>query len=141
MFDTNLIYSRVIGLQASSRDVNIPRLLSHELARVLISMFADSGDIRIFTAKSALKKLRGDSICNEIALITPRTHGLTLYTIYGMKEQGVTFRMVWRIRLYSIILTYLVTDFEKGALIYTVYIFIHIEKKYFNKVRKVRCTF
>ena len=43
--------------------------------------------------------------------------------------------------MYSIILTYLVTDFEKGTLIYTVYIFIRIEKKYLNKVRKVRCTF
>ena len=81
----------------------------------------------------------GDSIYNEIALITPPTHGLELYTIYGVKDQGFTFE--WCIKLYSIILTYLVTHFEKGKLIYTVYIFIRIEKKYFNKVRKVRCTF
>ena len=33
----------------------------------------------------------GDSICNEIALITPPTHGLELYTIYGMKHQAFTF--------------------------------------------------
>ena len=46
----------------------------------------------------------GDSICNEIALITPPTHGLELYSI-------------WCIKLYSIILTYLVTDSEKGTLI------------------------
>ena len=26
----------------------------------------------------------GDSICNEIALITPPTHGLELYTIHSM---------------------------------------------------------
>ena len=44
-------------------------------------------------------------------------------------------------KLYSNILTYLVTDFEKGTVIYTVYIYIRIEKKYCNKVRKVRCTF
>ena len=36
----------------------------------------------------------GDSIYNEIALITPPTHGLELYTIYGMKDQGFTFRMM-----------------------------------------------
>ena len=29
--------------------------------------------------------IRGDSICNEIALITPLTHGLELYTKYGVK--------------------------------------------------------
>ena len=57
VFDTNLIYSMVIGLQASSRDVDILRLFSHELAPVPTSMFADSGDMRICTAKSALKKL------------------------------------------------------------------------------------
>ena len=84
-------------------------------------------------------RYEGDSICNEIALITPPTHGLELYTIYGMKEQGFTFRTVHKTLF--IILTYLVTDLEKGTLINTVYIFIRIEKKYFNKVRKVRCTF
>ena len=42
----------------------------------------------------------GDSIYNEIALITPPTHGLELYTIYGMKDQGFTFRMVHRTLFY-----------------------------------------
>ena len=42
----------------------------------------------------------GDSICNEIALITPTTHGLELYTIYGMKEQGFTFRLVHKTLFY-----------------------------------------
>ena len=42
----------------------------------------------------------GDSICNEIALITPSTHGLELYTIYGMKDQGFTFRMVHKTLFY-----------------------------------------
>ena len=57
VFDTNLIYNRVVGLQASSRDIDILRLLSHELAPVPTSMFTDSGDMRICTAKSVLKKL------------------------------------------------------------------------------------
>ena len=39
-------------------------------------------------------KYDGDSICNEISLITPSTHCLELYTIYRMKDQGFTFRMV-----------------------------------------------
>ena len=42
----------------------------------------------------------GDSIYNEIALITQPTHGLELYTIYGMKDQGFTFRMVQQTLFY-----------------------------------------
>ena len=34
VFDTGLAYSRVIGLQASSRDVDINDVLSHELAPI-----------------------------------------------------------------------------------------------------------
>ena len=34
VYDTNLIYSRVIGLQASDRPVDITDLLAHELAHV-----------------------------------------------------------------------------------------------------------
>ena len=33
----------------------------------------------------------GGPICNDIALITPPTHLLDLYTIYGMKYQGFIF--------------------------------------------------
>ena len=47
----------------------------------------------------------------------------------------------WCTKLYSIILTYQVVDFQKGSLLYTVYIFIRIEMNFFTKVRKVRCTF
>ena len=38
--------------------------------------------------------IRGGPICNDIALITPPTHLLDLYTIYGMKYQDFIFRMV-----------------------------------------------
>ena len=44
--------------------------------------------------------IRGESIYNEIAHITPPTHGLELYTIYGMKDQGFTFRMVHKTVFY-----------------------------------------
>ena len=52
-------------------------------------------------------KIRGDSICNEIALITPPTHGLELYTIYGIKDQGFTFWMVHKTLFYH---SYLSSD-------------------------------
>ena len=35
--------------------------------------------------------IRGGPICNDIALITPPTHLLDLYTIYGMKYLGFIF--------------------------------------------------
>ena len=55
VYDTNLIYSRVIGLQASDRPVDIADLLAHELARVPSPLFTDSGELRTTSAKSVLK--------------------------------------------------------------------------------------
>jgi hypothetical protein len=46
IFDTSVIYSRVIGIQASSRDIAIENVLSHELSPVPTSMFDDSGVLR-----------------------------------------------------------------------------------------------
>ena len=43
VFDANLIYSRVIGLQACERDIDIKDVLGHELASVPTSMFDDTG--------------------------------------------------------------------------------------------------
>ena len=49
-------HSRVIGLQASSREtIDIRNLLSHELSPVPTSMFTDSGDMRIGKSKTQLK--------------------------------------------------------------------------------------
>ena len=45
VFDTNLIYSRVIGIQAREWDIDIKDVLGHELAPVPTSMFDDTGDI------------------------------------------------------------------------------------------------
>ena len=41
VYDTSVIYGRVIGIQASSRDIDIKKVLSHELAPVPTSMFHD----------------------------------------------------------------------------------------------------
>ena len=55
VYDTNLIYSRAIGLQASDRPVDIGDLLAHELAPVPPALFTDSGELRKASAKSVLK--------------------------------------------------------------------------------------
>ena len=55
VYDTNLIYSRVIGLQASDRPVDTANLLAHELARNPSPLFTDSGELRTASAKSVLK--------------------------------------------------------------------------------------
>ena len=54
-YDTDLIYSRVMGLM-SSREIDLKELFSHELAPVPTSMFEDNGDMRITKSKSALKQ-------------------------------------------------------------------------------------
>ena len=43
VYDTELIYSRVIGLQASNRDVDIKHILSFELSSIPVSLFDESG--------------------------------------------------------------------------------------------------
>ena len=52
--DLNAIYSRVIGLLASSQEVDIHDVFSHELAPVPTSMFTENG-MRIAKNKSVLK--------------------------------------------------------------------------------------
>ena len=55
VYDTNLIYARVLGLQASGREVNIQNVLSHELSPVPSSLFNDAGEMRICKSKADLK--------------------------------------------------------------------------------------
>ena len=62
IFDTSLIYSRVIGLQASSRDIDLKDVFAHELAPVPTSMFFDNGEMRICKGKSTLKNLLKDEV-------------------------------------------------------------------------------
>ena len=57
VFDTNLIYSRLIVLQASGQDIDIKDVLGHELAPVPTSMFDDTGDMRIAKSKSTWKNI------------------------------------------------------------------------------------
>lgn len=55
--DTEIIYSRIIGLQASSRGINVEKVLSHELSPIPTSLFDDFGEMRLCKAKSKLKTL------------------------------------------------------------------------------------
>jgi len=55
VYDVNLIYSRVLGVQ-QTRSINLTDVLKHELAPIPTSMFKDDGEMRIATTKSELKK-------------------------------------------------------------------------------------
>ena len=56
VYDTNVIYSRIIGLQASGREVDIDDVLKYELAPIPMAMFDSSGDMRVAKTKSTLKR-------------------------------------------------------------------------------------
>ena len=47
LYDTELIFSRVIGPQASSREVNFKDVLSYELAPIPTALFDDSGKMMV----------------------------------------------------------------------------------------------
>ena len=54
-YDTGLIFSRVMGLQATSRNVDFKDVLSYELAAIPTSLFENSGDMRLCTSKADIK--------------------------------------------------------------------------------------
>eukprot|EP00057_Strongylocentrotus_purpuratus_P006687 XP_011661161.1 PREDICTED: uncharacterized protein LOC105436849 isoform X1 [Strongylocentrotus purpuratus] len=58
VYDTKLIYSRVIGLQASSRDVEFHDVISCELSPIPTALFDEYGDMDISKSKAALKNQR-----------------------------------------------------------------------------------
>ena len=53
VYDTNLIYSRIIGLKASGQDMNLSDVLKHE--SIPTSMFTNNGEMRLATSTSTLK--------------------------------------------------------------------------------------
>ena len=53
VYDTNLIYSRIIGLTASGQDMNLNEVLKHESIRT--SMFTNNGEMLLATSTSTLK--------------------------------------------------------------------------------------
>ena len=55
LYDTELIFTRVIGLQASGRNVDFKDVLSHESSSIPTSLFADCEEMSICKSKSDLK--------------------------------------------------------------------------------------
>ena len=51
VYDTNLIYSRIIGLQASGREMNLKEVLKYESSPIPTSMFTTKGEMRLATSK------------------------------------------------------------------------------------------
>ena len=56
VFDTEFIFTTVIGLQASSREFGVKTLLTYELSPVPTAMYNYSGDMRMAKSKSVLKR-------------------------------------------------------------------------------------
>ena len=54
-FDTQLIYSSVMGLMVS-RNIDLHDVFNHELTPIPRSMFENSGEMRITKSKSTLKR-------------------------------------------------------------------------------------
>ena len=71
--DTNLIYSRIIGLQASGRDMDLSDILKYELSPVPTSLFHDTGNMRIATNKSTLKQKISVELNDRLASKFPYT--------------------------------------------------------------------
>ena len=61
VYDVNVIYSRVLGLQ-KTREIDLKMVLHHELSPVPTSMFDDQGDMRIASSKHILKKKLGMTV-------------------------------------------------------------------------------
>ena len=56
VYDTTVIYSRVVGMQARSRELDLKKVLRHELAPAPTSMSHNSGAARMCEARIALTK-------------------------------------------------------------------------------------
>ena len=93
VYDTELIFSRVIGLQASSREVDVKELLSYELSPVPISMFTEFGEMRVAKAKSNLKKVLQKEVsarCIEKQITTLVIDGCAIFYVLSWPPSSGT---------------------------------------------------
>ena len=68
LFDTNLIYSRVMEL-IGALYIDLKTVFQHELSPIQTSMFGDDGEMRITKSKSTLKqKLRLNTLPGHFSL-------------------------------------------------------------------------
>ena len=83
VYDTELIFSRVIG-QASSREVDVKALLSYELSPVPTAMFTETGEMREAKAKSNLIKVLQKEVsarCIEREITTLVIDGCAIFYV------------------------------------------------------------
>ena len=93
VYDMNIIYSRVIGLQASGRDFDIKDVLSYELAPVPTSMFETTGEMRAATSKSSLKRqlqveVSARTIASDTSVVV--IDGSALLWVIPWPAEGIT---------------------------------------------------
>ncbi|KAG1712158.1 Serine/threonine-protein phosphatase 6 regulatory ankyrin repeat subunit A [Nymphon striatum] len=106
LFDIELIYSRIIGVQASARNLNLQDLFSYELAPVPTSMFKDSGAIRFMTDKVKLKRLQVETSVRTILIDATVIDGSALLWIPNWTTKGTVADLIpgfkslieWRLR-------------------------------------------
>ena len=104
MFNTELIYTRVVGIQASSREIDIKQLLSYELSPVPTAMFSESDEMKIAKAKSILKKvLQKDlsSRCIKKTISTVVKYGSAIYLLPWSASSATVEDFVVKIRNYN----------------------------------------
>ena len=56
IYNTELIFSRVMGLQSTARNVDFKEVLSYELALLPTALFHHTGAMKICSSKAELKK-------------------------------------------------------------------------------------
>ena len=114
--DPNMIYSRVMGLQASGHDVNLQDVLSHELAPFPTSMFEPTGEMRAATSKSSLKRQLQVEVSartsSEIAITI--IDGSALLWVIPWSAEGT-------VRDYALNLTYRIVDKLKTGDVFLVF--------------------
>ena len=102
-FDTELIYSRVIGIQASGREIVLDDVLSYELAQVPTSMFKATGKHRLPKNKAQLKQhLKKESLARKSSGRTGSVviDGSAILYIIGWPKQGIVNDFVKQFRKY-----------------------------------------
>jgi len=87
VYDTNLIFNIVIGLQASTRKVDIDNVLNHELAPIPTSMFFETGDLRIEKAKSVLQQ--------QLQVVSPNEDHSDKFTCCVLSESAMLYVSKW----------------------------------------------
>ena len=87
--DAHLIYSRVVGLQ-QSRNIQLSDVLNYELSPVPASMFSESGEMRIPTTKSALKRALQVEVSSRLALQPDATiiDGCAILWVFHWPNRG-----------------------------------------------------